>query len=104
MRKSIIKTLSITNQEADQRVEIGIRPFLVTNPSDLKLTTETWGVDEVPMRFETMTRIVGGEAPEIKNKLENTIDIKINNRFSLYHDHLEYNPRSSSIVGLLRVL
>ncbi|MHA1933101.1 MAG: hypothetical protein ACW96X_11195, partial [Promethearchaeota archaeon] len=51
--ESVIKTLSIINEETGQEVESSVASFLITDPASLNWQTETWGDDDVPLRFET---------------------------------------------------
>ena len=95
-----VRTLSITNEEANMQSEINTPLFMITNATSLSWTTDTWGVDNVPIRFETMAKkAVNDDDYEIVNKLESTVNIRLNNRFSLFHDYLEADPKSGGIVG-----
>jgi len=78
-----------TLSEENQQVEINTLPFLITDPQQLNWSAETWGVDSVPLQFDTVyTNTFNGEI-DTYNIYESEIKINIKNRYSLYHDYLK---------------
>jgi len=50
-----IASLSITHTDTELQQNSSLPLFFITNPSQINWTTETWGVDNVPLKFDTVT-------------------------------------------------
>ncbi|KKL47771.1 hypothetical protein LCGC14_2332200, partial [marine sediment metagenome] len=107
-------TLTINNTDYNTELSIrseGVTLFTVMNVSQINWDVPTWGPDNVPIRFDTLTtgrNIVkeysgavdeNGDVNDLPFRYENgsstteslfdkTITISIANRYSLYHDYL----------------
>ncbi|KKL72007.1 hypothetical protein LCGC14_2089230, partial [marine sediment metagenome] len=108
--------LTIDNIEHDTELSIrseGVTLFTVMNVSEINWDIPTWGPDNVPIRFDTLTtgtniikeyigvvdaalgneddlpfRYLSGSSTT-ESLFEKTITISIANRYSLYHDYLK---------------
>ena len=70
-----------------QHQEIPFIPELSSsNPSMINWDVSTWGSDNMPVKFDSLTTITEGNE-EIDNYYEKTITLVIPNRFSLYYDY-----------------
>ncbi|MHA1279895.1 MAG: hypothetical protein ACTSQ8_22060, partial [Candidatus Helarchaeota archaeon] len=67
-----------------------------TDPSDGSWDAETWGVDDVPVKFDALTKISMGKR-QTENAFERTIKLVIPNRFSVYHDF--YKSSKENALG-----
>jgi hypothetical protein len=98
--ESTVTTFSISNDGTNQQLDISGAPFLITDPAYLDWKTETWGVDEVSLEYETVATKVGDDNEyNIENRLEDTVNIRLSDRFSLYHDYLKSDPKTENIIG-----
>ncbi len=77
----------VTSSETGQIIDISTNMELpITDPADQEWDVETWGVDNIPVMFDTMSEYTGDQL-FTTNYFEETITISIPNRFSLYHDY-----------------
>ncbi|KKN63932.1 hypothetical protein LCGC14_0496640 [marine sediment metagenome] len=82
-----------------KQYEIDTLPFLIIDPQQLNWSTETWGVDSVPLKYDTVyTNTFNGEI-DIENIYETTITFNLKNRYSLYSDYLKEDIRQDNFVG-----
>ncbi|MFW9969076.1 MAG: hypothetical protein ACFFDF_02670 [Candidatus Odinarchaeota archaeon] len=89
-----ITSLSITHSDTEMQLNSSLPLFLITDPTQINWTTETWSEDKIPLKFDTKITTTEGES-EIENYCEETITIRITNRFSLYHDYLNEEPSTN---------
>ncbi len=102
-------TLTIEDTNYNTTLDIrseGVTRFTVMNVSEINWDIPTWGPDNIPIRFDTLTTensfvkeyIEDGDeshfnyidsATTSESVFEKTITISIGNRYSLYHDYLK---------------
>jgi hypothetical protein len=82
-----ITTLSITDLKTGQEFAISSN-FPLSSPSEIEYSTERWGVDEVPVKFDTFIR-EDNSGSQTECVYDRYIFIDLPSRFSLYHEYLE---------------
>lgn len=89
-----VETLSITNVDTSQELEVEMPILPASDPLSIDWETPTYGDDNVPIKFESYY-IRGDGYEERGSKYDDSIKIRITNRFSLYHDYLktDYSQR-----------
>ena len=84
-----ITSLSITHTDTELQRNATLPLFALTDPTQINWTTETWGDDNIPLKFDTLTTIIDENNINTENHFEEAIRIRINSKYSLYHDYLE---------------
>ncbi len=82
-----VETFTIVDLDTRQQIDA---TNILINASQLEWSTNTWGIDNVPIKFDTVTT-VQGDTIDISHVNERTIYINIDNRYSLFYDHLQSN-------------
>ncbi|KKM94115.1 hypothetical protein LCGC14_1201570, partial [marine sediment metagenome] len=78
---------SVTNIDTGQQYTVDFDPNIpFTHPADLTWQSETWGSDNIPIKYDSL-QVIGDESFYSTNVFERTIIIRIPNRFSLYNDY-----------------
>ncbi|KKN57054.1 hypothetical protein LCGC14_0566120, partial [marine sediment metagenome] len=85
------EALSITNTESGEQMKIS-PDALMFNISHTNWNTETWSVDNVPIKFDTVKVKKSGEDDAVSNIYDAKIIINIPGRNSLYYDFLKDSP------------
>ncbi|MHA2101048.1 MAG: hypothetical protein ACW99A_20450, partial [Candidatus Kariarchaeaceae archaeon] len=84
--ESELETYNITDYETGEETEVHA-PLFVISPEEFNLQ-ETWGVDNVPIKFDALTILQEGIFT-YDNLYEKSIIINIPNRYNLFHDYLK---------------
>ncbi|TXT67761.1 MAG: hypothetical protein BAJALOKI1v1_10024 [Promethearchaeota archaeon] len=86
---NLIEEHRVTNVETGEQLSISFNPNLpFSRPEDIDWECEVWGVDGVPIKFDSLT-VLGGDGLEVideTNVYQQEIIIRIPNRYSLYND------------------
>ncbi|KKN55254.1 hypothetical protein LCGC14_0584220, partial [marine sediment metagenome] len=80
-----INTLSIIDQNTGQQIEVNANN-LMFNTSQVAWNINTWGSDNVPVKFESIKTISQDGEETFSNMQEETITIRIYGRYSPYYD------------------
>ncbi|KKM01570.1 hypothetical protein LCGC14_1793110, partial [marine sediment metagenome] len=80
----------VTNVETGQEYSISFDPELpYAHPANITWETTTWGSDNIPVQYDSLQviNLINEDDSYTTNKFEETIKIRIPNRFSLYNDY-----------------
>ncbi|MHA2338680.1 MAG: hypothetical protein ACXACX_15335 [Candidatus Hodarchaeales archaeon] len=80
-----IESYSILNLENGQQIDA---TNVLINASHLDWSTNTWGIDNIPNKYETVIT-TQGDSVSVSNLNEQTVIINIDNRYSLFYDYLQ---------------
>ncbi|MBA7484894.1 hypothetical protein ES707_20425 [subsurface metagenome] len=77
---------AITNVDTGAQSTVRFDPEIpYSHPANISWTGETWGSDNVPVKYDSL-QVIGGDDSYSTNYFEKTIIIRIPNRYSLYND------------------
>ncbi|MHA2010196.1 MAG: hypothetical protein ACXABO_21345 [Promethearchaeota archaeon] len=94
--ESGLETYDITNYETGETTEVHA-PLFIMSPEEFT-SQETWGVDNVPIKFDALTILQEGIFT-YENLYEKSIIINIPNRYNLFHDYLRTDLSAVSTEG-----
>ncbi|KKN72007.1 hypothetical protein LCGC14_0414890, partial [marine sediment metagenome] len=83
-----INTLSIIDQNTGEQMEVNANN-LMFNTSQVAWNIDTWGSDNVPVKFESIKITSQNGEETFSNIHEETITIRMYGRYSLYYDLLK---------------
>jgi len=82
---------SVTDIDSGQELTVDFdNEFPYTHPANISWDCETWGPDQVPIKYDSL-QVIGEDYYKASNKFEKDIIIRIPNRFSLYNDFGKVN-------------